>query len=252
MIPLKPDEIPSLPDLRGGASTTALSTSAEPALTIYNQNFAVVRERVPLDLKAGLNTVACSGVTMHLEPDSVVLRDPPARSRLRVLEQSYRADTISQGLMLSLNEGKTLDFIAHDRDNRSTSSRAGDPQRLRPNFAGGLRFGQQYYQQQQRWESGGRRQPIIEVDGKLRFSLRRAGVPRAHGRRHPQAPAHLAAGRRAAAKLTPSSATSPGACAGSLLQSDRAGEGRHPRHHRLVTIDNQSEDFARRRSSSCG
>jgi len=28
--------------------------AAEPALTIYNQNFAVVRESVPLDLKAGL------------------------------------------------------------------------------------------------------------------------------------------------------------------------------------------------------
>ena len=31
------------------------SATAQPALTIYNQNFAVVRDIVPLDLKTGAN-----------------------------------------------------------------------------------------------------------------------------------------------------------------------------------------------------
>src|SRR5579863_8202466 len=31
--------------------------AADPALTIYNQNFAVVRDSVPLDLKEGVNDV---------------------------------------------------------------------------------------------------------------------------------------------------------------------------------------------------
>ena len=35
------------------AYVTALAWGADPALTIYNQNFAVVRDTVPLDLKAG-------------------------------------------------------------------------------------------------------------------------------------------------------------------------------------------------------
>ncbi|MSU70531.1 MAG: hypothetical protein EXS39_07120 [Opitutaceae bacterium] len=153
--------------------TALLSARAQPALTIYNQNFAVVRERVPLDLRAGVNTVAYAGVTVHLEPDSVVLRDPAGRVALRVLEQNYRSDTISQGLLLSLSEGKTLDFLARDREGKECTVKG---KVIRsgyvPNYAGGSRYGQQFYQQQQamgNWQGSG--QPIIEVDGRLRFSL---------------------------------------------------------------------------------
>src|SRR5713226_2357847 len=51
----------------------------EPALTIYNQNFAVVRETIPLDLKQGSNRIRFAGTTAHLEPESVILRDPSGR-----------------------------------------------------------------------------------------------------------------------------------------------------------------------------
>lgn len=129
----------------------ALTASAESALTIYNQNFAVVREQVALDLRPGLNTVTCSGVTLHLEPDSVILRDPTGKVTLRVLEQNYRADTVSQGLLLSLNEGKVIDFITRDRDGKEfvTKGRV-------------VRSG---------YQSTDAKQPIIEVNGQLRFSL---------------------------------------------------------------------------------
>src|SRR5471030_1996380 len=83
---------------------------AEPALTIYNQNFAVVRDTVPLDLKSGANAVIYSGATAQVEPDSVILRDPSGGHSLQILEQNYRNDPVSQELLLSLNEGKTIDF----------------------------------------------------------------------------------------------------------------------------------------------
>ena len=38
------------------ALTSSLLAS-QPALTIYNQNFAVVRDTVPVDLKQGVNNV---------------------------------------------------------------------------------------------------------------------------------------------------------------------------------------------------
>ena len=69
--------------------------SQPPALTIYNQNFFVAREYLPLDLKAGVNHVDYAGIAAHLEPDSVILRDPAGRS-LQILEQNYRNDPISQ------------------------------------------------------------------------------------------------------------------------------------------------------------
>src|ERR1041384_8580283 len=87
---------------------TCAATAAEPALTIYNQNFAVVRETIPLDLKAGVNQVRFAGATTYLEPSSVVLRDPAGKRRLQILEQNFRGDPVSQELLLDLNEGKTI------------------------------------------------------------------------------------------------------------------------------------------------
>ena len=156
---------------------TLLATSAAaqgPALTIYNQNFAVVRDRIGLDLKQGANDVSFVGVTTHLEPDSVVLRDPTGKVQLAILEQNYRADTISQGLLLSLHEGKELDFLVTNQDGvertvRGKVIRSG----YTPNYGGSQRYGQQFMMRQSAmgdWNQGAG-SPIIELDGKLRFSL---------------------------------------------------------------------------------
>ena len=51
-----------------------------------------------------------AGVTAHLEPDSVILRDPAGRA-LQILEQNYRNDPVSQELLLSFYEGKTIEFL---------------------------------------------------------------------------------------------------------------------------------------------
>src|ERR1039457_3934015 len=98
------------------AGFTALVLGADPALTIYNQNFAVVRETLPLDLKAGNNTVRFSGATAHVEPDSVILRDPAARRAVQVVEQNYRNDPVSQERLLNLYEGKTIEFAVRTQD----------------------------------------------------------------------------------------------------------------------------------------
>jgi len=149
---------------------------AQTALTVYNQNFAVVRETVPLDLSKGVNDVTFDRATLHVEPDSVVLRDPAGKVGLRILEQSYRSETASSGLMLSLFEGKEIDFITRDRENkeqivRGKIIRSG----YMPNIAASQRYGNQFYQRQMAmggWQGGGGGGgPIIEIDGKLRFSL---------------------------------------------------------------------------------
>jgi hypothetical protein len=87
-----------------------------PALTIYNQQFAVVRQKLPLDLRAGVNHVQVTDITAHLEPDSVILRPLDSGRRLQILEQNYRNDPVSQQLLLSLYEGKTIDFLETHND----------------------------------------------------------------------------------------------------------------------------------------
>ena len=79
---------------------TLAAQAADPALTIYNGGFAVVRATVPLELNAGVTTVRYSEATAKLEPDSVILRDPSGKTPFTVLEQSYRNDPASQSFLL--------------------------------------------------------------------------------------------------------------------------------------------------------
>jgi hypothetical protein len=142
------------------AALSCVVATAEPALTIYNQNFAVVRDTVPLDLQSGVNTVRYAGATAQVEPDSVILRDPAGQHSLQILEQNYRNDPVSQELLLSLFEGKTIDFEkVRLKDNTQT-----------PELIPGKIIRSGYV------PGGEAQQPIIEVDGKMQFSL--PGEPR--------------------------------------------------------------------------
>lgn len=141
------------------------------SLTVYNQNFAVVRQNVPLDLKTGVNRVTFNDITMHVEPDSVVLRDPRG-GNIRILEQNYRNDRISAALLLSLNEGKELDFVRTDEQGHETTVRGRVVRSgYVPHYEAYNRYGEQYAQAQQSIAYGGSGEPIIEVNGKLQFSL---------------------------------------------------------------------------------
>jgi hypothetical protein len=137
------------------AASIAFAVEAEPALTIYNQNFAVVRDTVPLDLQSGPNQVHYAGATAQVEADSVILRDPNGKHSLQILEQNYRNDPVSEPLLLSLFEGKTIDF-QNKRLKDNTETLETIPGKI-------IRSG---------YVPGGEAQsPIIEVNGKLQFSL---------------------------------------------------------------------------------
>ena len=165
--------------LASGVAVKSRGAEAEPgqaSLTVYNQMFAVVRQMIPLELKAGTNRVTFTDITTHMEPDSVILRDPAGARRLLVLEQNYRNDPVSQELLLSLNEGKTIEFITKDKDGKDVAVpgkivRSG----YVPHYAAMSQYGQQYAMQQYGYVQGGSGQPIIEVNGKLQFAL--PGMP---------------------------------------------------------------------------
>jgi hypothetical protein len=124
---------------------------AAPGLTIYNQDFAVVRDTVPLELSEGVNNIRYDGATLQLEPDSVVLRDKTGKP-LQILEQNYRNDPITQAYLLSLFEGQTIDFTVRESEK---------PDRNIP--AKILRSGY--------GAASGTTEPVVEVDGKIQFGL---------------------------------------------------------------------------------
>jgi hypothetical protein len=143
------------------------ASAAQPALTIYNQEFAVVRDIVPLNLKAGVNQVSFTGATAYLEPSSVVLRDPAGKEPFQILEQNYRADTVSQEMLLTMNEGKTIQFEVLNQTGGHTKRELISGKIIRSG-AGVPQGTMGWYGQASGYGAG---QPVIEVDGKLRFSL---------------------------------------------------------------------------------
>src|SRR5262249_30156030 len=123
-----------------------------PALPIYNQDFAVVRQMLPLDLNDGPNLISFTGATSRLEPDSVILRDPTGKRALQVMEQNYRNDPVNQALLLSMFEGQTIDFLVknYNKPDEIVKGKV-----IRSGYIPG----------------GGAMEPIIEVDGKVMFQL---------------------------------------------------------------------------------
>ncbi|MFM2242017.1 MAG: hypothetical protein RLZ97_872 [Verrucomicrobiota bacterium] len=141
--------------MRNLLAATAMLTaivSADPAITIYNSDLAVVRETLPLDLKAGENSVVFDRATAQVRPDSVVLRDPAAKAGFSILEQSYRNDPVSRSLLLSHFEGQTIDFRQVYPDGKVETIQG---RIIRSGHVPG----------------GTPTDPIIEVEGKLRFQL---------------------------------------------------------------------------------
>ncbi len=133
-------------------AAASASFAADPALTIYNGGYAVVRETLPIDLKSGVNQVSFAGATAQVEADSVILRDIAGKAEFQILEQSYRNDPVSQAMLMSLFEGKTLEF---NRRETNKPDRIVTGKVVRSGFVPGGNFVE----------------PIIEVDGKLQFSL---------------------------------------------------------------------------------
>ena len=151
----------------GAAMVTAIPAqpadegASGPALTIYNQNFAVIRQPLHLELHPGVNEIHFTETTSFLEPDSVMLRDPLGRRQLQVLEQNFRNDPVSQELLLSMYEGKTIQFrVKDDKIVPGKIIRSGYVPRI---YDYRNAYANQYAQ--------GGTQPIIEVDGHLQFGL---------------------------------------------------------------------------------
>jgi hypothetical protein len=147
------------------------ATFGQTQLTIYNGDFAVVKERRSFDLKSGENEVRVTDLSAHLEPDSVVLRDLRQPGSIRILEQNYESDPLSEGLLLRKSEGKTLGF---EIDLGGGTKRIVQGRILRsgyvPHPEAYQRYGQPYYQAQMEMTNAAG-QPIVEVDGKIQFGL---------------------------------------------------------------------------------
>lgn len=138
------------------------TVAAETSLTIYNNDFAVIRDTLKLDLHAGPNQVRYPDVALYAEPSSVILRDPTGKTELRIQEQAFRGGAINQETMMGWFEGQTIDFLRYDE---------GKPHVIQGKI---LRAGR--VRTDNSSSSTGEQktpsvQPMIDVNGKVQFEL---------------------------------------------------------------------------------
>jgi hypothetical protein len=124
-----------------------------PQVTIYNDGFATVKEDRGLTLAEGVAEVRVTDMSRQLEPDSVMLRElSETPFGVKILEQSFINDPLTEGLLLYQMEGKTLRF-EEQREDGTVKEHSG--KLIRSGYVPG----------------GGAEQPIVEEGGAVRFSL---------------------------------------------------------------------------------
>lgn len=89
-------------------SQSDASASEQVSLTVYNQNFGLVREVRKVRLGTGNVELAYADVSAHIQPETVHLKSLGDDDALRVLEQNYRYDLLSPDTLLKKYVGKTV------------------------------------------------------------------------------------------------------------------------------------------------
>ncbi len=104
----------------GSACTAAAKTVAEAelgegvGLTVYNQDFAVVKERRKMDLPAGRSTVKFKDVAATIVPETVQFSSLAPADDARVIEQNYEFDLVSADKLLDKYIDKSISVVSRD------------------------------------------------------------------------------------------------------------------------------------------
>jgi hypothetical protein len=86
----------------------------EIALTVYNQNFALVRDVRLLDLRDGINRLRFSEIASQIDPASVLFKSLSDPSGPAIIEQNFEYDLMSADKLLLKYVDKEITVITRD------------------------------------------------------------------------------------------------------------------------------------------
>lgn len=87
---------------------------SDVALTVYNNNFGVVKEVRPIDLKSGVTTVRFADVAKRIDATSVHFTSLTAPATTTVLEQNYEYDLVSADKLLTKYIDQPIAIVTED------------------------------------------------------------------------------------------------------------------------------------------
>jgi hypothetical protein len=87
---------------------TTLDDQTSVAVTIYNDNLALVKDQRKIILDKGFNNLAFPGVSAKIRPETALLRSLNPNNQLQVLEQNFDFDLLTPQKMLEKYTGKQV------------------------------------------------------------------------------------------------------------------------------------------------
>lgn len=111
-----------------GIALVAFAGDGQVALTVYNDNLALVREMRPVKFKKGLQEIRFEEVSAQIDPTSVHFSVPSAKNAVRLLEQNFEFDLVGSARILEKYLNELVEITAKDsiHSGRLLSSQGGD------------------------------------------------------------------------------------------------------------------------------
>ncbi len=100
--------------LHAAANETTVDDQTDLAVTVYNNNRALVRDRRSVKLLPGEVALRFSDVAAQIMPETVSLKSLTAAKDLQVLEQNYEYDLMSPEKLMEKYVGKDVKLISLD------------------------------------------------------------------------------------------------------------------------------------------
>ena len=114
----------------GGAYAAAAPAEEGVALTVYNQNFAVVKEVRTMELSDKIATVQFRDVAKQIDPTSVYFKSLTDPDGTAVLEQNYEFDLVGTNKLLDKYIDKRIAVVTKEGRRYDGTLLSFDPQQL--------------------------------------------------------------------------------------------------------------------------
>lgn len=92
-------------------SRSTLDDQKSVAVTIYNENLALVKDQRKIQLGSGQNTLAFRDVSAQMRPETALLRSLSSPGKLSVIEQNFDFDLLTPQKLLEKFVGKSVGVI---------------------------------------------------------------------------------------------------------------------------------------------
>lgn len=97
-------------------SETTIADQTDVAVTVYNNDRALVRDRRSVKLLPGQLSLKFMDVAEQIQPETVSLKSLSAPGKLRILEQNYEYDLMSPQKLMEKYVGRDVRLINRDKE----------------------------------------------------------------------------------------------------------------------------------------